>query len=212
MHIWVMQMPPEAGDGTYSHGAAYGSSAGQLKLASRQNNNLLQQEKRLFFPLVFLPHCLLRDVSKSIAFHQQNYTDWGCGCILHFILIFFSSVYQLLAWFRCGWSQGKCDMFWFLVCGRELICLWVQGWGICKSLDCFFCSVVCMWFEEERESLDSKVKFVFFKQQSICLYAEYSLLDIWFFFFSHIASSDAGVGSKCSYSALPTFSQSDPVP
>lgn len=101
---------------------------------SSQKKKLLQQRKKGFF-LVFLPHCLHRAISKSIAFCQHNYTGWGCGCILNFLLIFFSSFYRFLAHLKYGSSQGKCEMPGFLVCRKELICLWVWGWGICKSLD-----------------------------------------------------------------------------
>lgn len=81
------------------------------------------KKKRLFSD--FLPHCLHRAISKLIAFCQHNYTGWGCGCILNFLLIFFSSFYWFLAHLKYGSSQGKCEMPGFLVCRKELICLQV---------------------------------------------------------------------------------------
>lgn len=127
-----------------------------------EKNKLLQQKKAFF--LVFLPRCLHRAVTKSIAFRRHNYTGWGCGCILNFLLIFFLSFYRLLAHLKYRSSQGKCKMPWFLVCRKELYAFGCEeGEFASLGMDYFFSSPVCMRFKGERKSLDSKVKFVFFK-------------------------------------------------
>lgn len=105
--VWVMLMSPAAGDVIHSPAAACSSFAGQPKLALRKKISFRKKKKGFF----------------SIAFYQHNYTGWGCGCILNFLLIFFSSFYQLLAHLKYGSNQGKCEMPWFLVCRKELICL-----------------------------------------------------------------------------------------
>lgn len=80
-----------------------------------KNKNSLAEKKSLF--LFFLLHCLLSTLSKSISFPQQNYTGCGCGCILNFILIYFSSFHRLLD--ILSMDQAKANV-------RSLGCLFVE--------------------------------------------------------------------------------------
>lgn len=89
---------------------------------------------------------------------------------------------------------------WLVVCRKDLVCLWVWGQGICKSLDTgyfFFSSVVLMSFKEERKSLYIKIFFLlFFKYYSISVYAKASLMifNSWSFL-ATLPVADVGVSA-----------------
>lgn len=77
-----------------------------LLCSPKQEKKKIFSRKKSFF-LFFLPHCLLSTLSNLIAFPQQNYRGCGCGCIMNFVLIYFSSFHRFLGHLKYGSSQGK---------------------------------------------------------------------------------------------------------